>query len=131
MKKKHCPPRWIYITHIWSPTLFPRCTPTYPSNISRVSSRHCTYTHLPMKHTQTVTISKFFILGTATHPSDISKVSPYHCTYTHPPTYSYNVKIFHFRNTHPHTEHTESVTLSLYMYPPTHEQLQCQNLAFH
>ena len=36
--------------------------------------------------------------------------------YTHPPMNSYNVKIFNFMNTHPPTKHTQSVTLSLYIY---------------
>ena len=36
--------------------------------------------------------------------------------YTHPPMNSYNVKTFHFMNTHPPTEHIQSVTLSLHIY---------------
>ena len=69
-------------------------------------------------------LSKSFMLGTPTHPSELSKVSPCHCTCTHPPTNSYNVKIFHFMNTHPPIQHTESVTLSLHTYPPTHEHVK-------
>ena len=63
-------------------------------------------------------LSKSFMLGAITHPLDISKVSPCYCTCTHPPTNSYNVEIFHFMNTHPPIQHTESVTMSLYTYPP-------------
>ena len=36
--------------------------------------------------------------------------------YTHPPMNSYNVKTFHFMNTHPPIKHIQSVTLSLYIY---------------
>ena len=36
--------------------------------------------------------------------------------YTHPPMNSYNVKKFHFMNTHPLIKHIQSVTLSLYIY---------------
>ena len=43
--------------------------------------------------------------------------------YTHPPMNSYNVKTFHFMNTHPPIKHIQSVTLLLYIYSPTHEQL--------
>ena len=39
--------------------------------------------------------------------------------YTHP----YNVKTFHFISTHPPIKHIQSVTLLLYIYSPTHEQL--------
>ena len=43
--------------------------------------------------------------------------------YTHPPMNSYNVKRFNFMNTHPPIKHIQSVTLLLYIYSPTHEQL--------
>ena len=36
--------------------------------------------------------------------------------YTHPPMNSYNVKTFHFMNTHPPIKHIQSVTLSLLIY---------------
>ena len=36
--------------------------------------------------------------------------------YTHLPMNSYNVKTFHFMNTHPPIKHIQSVTLSLYIY---------------
>ena len=36
--------------------------------------------------------------------------------YTHPPMNSYNVKTFHFMNTHPPIKHIQSVTLSPYIY---------------
>ena len=44
-------------------------------------------------------------------------------TYTHPPMNSYNVKTFHFMNTHPPIKHIQNVTLLLYIYSPTQEQL--------
>ena len=43
--------------------------------------------------------------------------------YTQPPMNSYNVKTSHFMNTHLPTKHIKSVTLLLYIYSPTHEQL--------
>ena len=43
--------------------------------------------------------------------------------YTHPPMNSYIVKTFYFMNTHPPIKHIQSVTLLLYIYSPTHEQL--------
>ena len=43
--------------------------------------------------------------------------------YTHPLMNSYNVKRFHFMNIHPPIKHIQSVTLLLYIYSPTHEQL--------
>ena len=43
--------------------------------------------------------------------------------YTHPPMNSYNVKTFHFMNTHPPIKHIQGVTLLLYIYSLTHEQL--------
>ena len=43
--------------------------------------------------------------------------------YTHPSMNSYNVKTFYFMNTHPPIKHIQSVTLLLYIYSPTHEQL--------
>ena len=48
-----------------------------------------------------------------THPP--IKLSLHYCTYTHPHMNSYDV-IFHFMNTHPPIKHTQSVTLSLYIY---------------
>ena len=36
--------------------------------------------------------------------------------YNHPPMNSFNVKTFHFINTHPPIKHIQSVTLSLYIY---------------
>ena len=36
--------------------------------------------------------------------------------HTHPSMNNYNVKRFHFMNTHPPIKHIQSVTLSLYMY---------------
>ena len=49
--------------------------------------------------------------------------------YTHPP--SYNVKTFHFMDTHPPIKHIQSVTLLLYIYSPTHEELRCHNISFY
>ena len=43
--------------------------------------------------------------------------------YTHPLMNSYNVKIFNFMNTHPPIKCIQSVTLLLYIYSCTHEQL--------
>ena len=43
--------------------------------------------------------------------------------YTHPPMNNYDVKTFHFMNTHPPIKHIQSVTLLLNIYSPTHEQL--------
>ena len=43
--------------------------------------------------------------------------------YTHPHINSYNVQRFNFINTHPPIKHIQSVTLLLYIYSPTHEQL--------
>ena len=43
--------------------------------------------------------------------------------YTHPPLNNYNVKRFNFMNAHPPIKHIQSVTLLLYIYSPTHEQL--------
>ena len=51
--------------------------------------------------------------------------------YTHPPMNSYNVKSFNFINTHPPIKHIQSVTLLLYKYSPTHEQLSCHNISFY
>ena len=42
---------------------------------------------------------------------------------THPPMNSYNVKRFNFMNTYPPIKHIQKVTLLLYIYSPTHEQL--------
>ena len=43
--------------------------------------------------------------------------------YTYPSMNSYNVKTFHFMNTHPPIKYIQSITLLLYIYSPTHEQL--------
>ena len=97
-------------------------TPTQPLNIHKMSPCHCTYTHPPIEHIQTVIMSKSFILQTATHSLNISKVSPCHCTNTHPCTNRYNIKIFHFRNTHPPTHQTypncHPVTVNIPTHPP-------------
>ena len=42
---------------------------------------------------------------------------------THPHMNIYNVKRFNFMNTQPPIKHIQSVTLLLYIYSPTHEQL--------
>ena len=101
-------------------------TPNHPSDISKVSLCHCTHTHPPTNSYDV----KIFHLRTPTHPSHKSKVSPCHCTYTHPSANTYDVKIFQFRNNYPPIGHIQSVTLSLYIYPPTHKLLQCQNISF-
>ena len=43
--------------------------------------------------------------------------------YIHPSMNNYNVKRFNFMDTHPPIKHIQSVTLLLYIYSPTHEQL--------
>ena len=50
---------------------------------------------------------------------------------THSPMNSYNVKRFNFMNTHPPIKHIQSVTLLLYIYSPTHEQLRCHNISLY
>ena len=43
--------------------------------------------------------------------------------YIDPPMNSYNVERFNFMNTYQPIKHIQSVTLLLYIYSPTHEQL--------
>ena len=74
-------------------------------------------------------MSKYFILLTLNHPLGISKLWICHSTYIHPSRNSYNIKLFHFINTHPSIEHIQGVTLSVYIH--CHKPLWSQNLLFY
>ena len=94
------------------------------------------YTHPPM-NSYNVKIFNFM----NTHPPTHQTYPKFHSVtihilwrvhvvgaHTHPPMNSYNVSRFNFINTHP--SNISKVSLLLYIYSPTHEQL-CHNISFY